>query len=168
VKLLALIIVGAMMSLNAAEDHLNPVIERAILLGAKQVDKSSVVFDANVPVTDGMKSYVEKIEWPKDVKFRWKDKDSDIGLTLYSLDFTGPIELITEEHYGNKGLAGCVAIATTEHGQLVVPPKELKSADPVVWFLDNDDDDEYKTWAKRAMKLSDVLKGLEIQHEAGR
>jgi hypothetical protein len=166
-KLLVLIAIASIMPLNAAEEQMNPVITNAVLLGAKLVEKSSTGFDANVAPTVEMKAYVEKIEWPQDVKYRWKDKDSDIGLTLYSLDFTGPIELITEEHYGNKELAGCAAIATTEHGQLVVPPSELKSENPNVWFLDNDDEDEYLKWAKRGMRLSDVLRGLVVQADVG-
>lgn len=148
-------------SLQATE--MNPVILAAVSIGAKNVEKSTINIEDDVNPTDGMKSYVLKIEWPKDVKYRWKDKSSDIGLTLYSLDFSGPIEIVGKDDYENNKLAGCVVLATTEHGQLVIPKQQLNEPDPVVWFLDSDDEEEYLKWQKRKMKLSEVIIGLIIQ-----
>lgn len=62
-----------------------------------------------------------------------------------------------------KEYTGCIAIANTEHGQLVIPPNEIKSLDPIIWFLDNDDVDEYLNWKSRKMTLSTLLTHLVVQ-----
>ena len=142
---------------------MNPVVAAAVAIGAKSTVGGKRDVDPGVQVSDAMKAYAFDLSWPERTLYRWKEKTSGIGLTLYSLDFTAPIELINEDSYGVKECAGCLAIAGTDHGHLVVPPGEIDSIDPVVWFLDNEFPDGYKDWKTRNMKLSHVIAGLVVQ-----
>jgi len=150
-------------NLYSQELAVNPVAVAAVAIGAKSNVGGKRDVDPGVQVSDAMKTYAFDLTWPEGTLYRWKNKASDIGLSLYSLDFTAPIECIDEASYGVKEVAGCLTIAGTDHGHLVVPPGEIDSIDPIVWFLDNEFPDGYKVWQTRKMKLSQVMGNLVVQ-----
>ena len=148
-------------TLYSVEENISPIHAAAIKsLGAKLEAGAKRECDPDVKITPAMASYLNGITWPKGKKFRWKDTESDIGRIIYYIDFDCPIERVTPEHYGTKAYDGCLVIAETDHGQLVIPPTELGASDPVVSFLDNDDEAQFGIWNKRKMKLSVFIANL--------
>jgi len=103
-----------------------------------------------------------KISWPKDVLYKWKDENSEIGMVIYSVDLGVPIERIDKTYYENGKYDKCIVIAGTDHGLIVIPPSEVKSDDPFVCLIDDQIDDEYKKWLKRKCKYSEFIKNLQI------
>jgi hypothetical protein len=144
---------------------MKPVTDNLMLftpLGAKISDHAlKIDYElTSVKLPSAMIAWLERIQWPKDVKYKAKDgfKPED---TIYSLDFNAPIEEITKEHYNKPEFAGLISIAVTEHGQLVVDPSDKNPQDPLVYFIDNDDEDSFRQWKGLKIRLSVLLETIE-------
>lgn len=158
-----LLVIVSSTLVSQEDDVVNPVIQSAVSLGAKAVVNEKREVTPGLELTDAMKTYIFGLTWPDKTVYRWKDKTSDLSDILYSLDFNAPTELITEEHYYNISLVGCIVVAGSDHGHLVVPPTEMTKIDPVVWFLDKNEEEGYKNWSILRLRLSKIFQGLEIQ-----
>jgi len=143
------------------------ILEKPAALAPLGAHLSDIIIDKTyeletVTLPKAMRDWIERIEWPAGNKYKanksFKPKD-----IIYDIDFDCPIEEITEAHYGNADFAGLVAIAVTDHGQLVVNPKDDQPGNPIIYFLDNDDEESYDQWKARKIRLLDFLDQLESE-----